>query len=143
MTDTKRQLPPVPNSNHLRKQAKSRLAALRMRAPSARLAQAQHLIAREYGFANWREMQVEVALRQESPASLYGRIRRHPLAVPGRNEDEGEPPITPHFLSAGASTAILFVMGGVGAWLMVLVGRARTDELYGLHHALALLHKIL
>ncbi len=36
----KRLLPPLPHPNHLRKQAKARLAALKAKVPSARLADA-------------------------------------------------------------------------------------------------------
>jgi hypothetical protein len=139
MAETRRQLPSLPNPDNLRKQAKSRLLELRLRAPSARLAEAQHLIAREYGFANWAQMQAEVARRRESPAAHYGRIRRLPLAVPGRNEDQGEPQIMNHFLIAGASTSILWVLvAAIGIGLMI---RSGTDAPYGVHFALALLHK--
>ena len=39
--NSKRQLPPVPHPDHLRKQAKARLAAMRAKLPTARLADAQ------------------------------------------------------------------------------------------------------
>jgi hypothetical protein len=48
-----RQLPPRPNLEHLRKQAKERLEQLQQQDPSAQLADAQHALAREYGFASW------------------------------------------------------------------------------------------
>ena len=43
----KRQLPSIPHPDHLRKQAKARLAAMRTKMPTARLADAQGVIARE------------------------------------------------------------------------------------------------
>lgn len=49
----KRTLPLTPHHDHLRKEAKARLAELKMRVPSARLADVQFTLAREYGFANW------------------------------------------------------------------------------------------
>src|SRR5579864_1644611 len=48
-------LPLLPHPGHLRKQAKARLAAMRRAAPSTRLAEAQGLIAREYGFPDRSE----------------------------------------------------------------------------------------
>jgi hypothetical protein len=59
----KRALPLLPHPHHLRKQAKFRLAAMRATAPATRLAEAQALIAREYGFADWAALQAEVRNR--------------------------------------------------------------------------------
>src|SRR6185369_2789587 len=56
----KRVLPPLPNSHHLRKQAKARLATMKAKVPGARLADAQLILAREYGFSNWAALQAEV-----------------------------------------------------------------------------------
>jgi hypothetical protein len=53
----KRPLPPLPHPDHLRKEAKARLAELKTRVPSARLADVQFTLAREYGFANWAALQ--------------------------------------------------------------------------------------
>jgi hypothetical protein len=44
------ELPSHPNLEFLKKQSKARLATLRQTSPSARLADAQHAIADEYGF---------------------------------------------------------------------------------------------
>jgi hypothetical protein len=55
-----RRLPPRPNLEYLKNEAKRRLQALRLTAPAARLADAQHRLAREYGFANWRELKASV-----------------------------------------------------------------------------------
>ena len=46
-------LPARPNLEHLRGQAKARLATLKTRKTGARLADAQHAVAREHGFASW------------------------------------------------------------------------------------------
>jgi hypothetical protein len=55
-----RQLPAQPNLEHLRKQAKALLEEWQQRDPAAQLADAQHAIAREYGFASWPKLKVHV-----------------------------------------------------------------------------------
>jgi hypothetical protein len=57
-------LPTRPNLEQLKKQAKERLHELQVRAPDAQLADAQHAIAREYGFASWPKLKAHIkALR--------------------------------------------------------------------------------
>jgi len=53
-------LPAHPNLEWLRKTAKQALAGLRKRKPDARLADAQLLLAREYGFHSWRALKAHV-----------------------------------------------------------------------------------
>jgi hypothetical protein len=55
-----RHLPARPNLEHLRKQAKDLLPELRRREPAAQLADAQHVIARGYGFASWPKLKAHV-----------------------------------------------------------------------------------
>jgi hypothetical protein len=55
-----RQLPSHPSLEHLRKQAKHLLPALRQRNPASKLADAQHAIAIEYGFATWPALKAPV-----------------------------------------------------------------------------------
>jgi uncharacterized glyoxalase superfamily protein PhnB len=62
-------LPSQPHIGWLKKTAKQRLAALRVTDPAAQLAQAQHDVAREYGFANWRALKAHV-----DTASLDGQL---------------------------------------------------------------------
>jgi hypothetical protein len=57
---SRRRLPPRPNLEYLRNEAKRRLHAQRATQPGAKLADAQHQLAREYGFANWRELKANV-----------------------------------------------------------------------------------
>jgi hypothetical protein len=76
-----RELPVSPNPDHLRKQAKARLAEMRQRAPGARLGEAQLILAREYGFSGWAALQAEVARRAASPAGFRARLRRVPAAI--------------------------------------------------------------
>ena len=53
-------LPPRANLEHLRNEAKQRLKTLREQDPSVKLADAQLVIAREYGFASWRRLKAAV-----------------------------------------------------------------------------------
>ena len=55
-----RQLPAQPNLEHLKKQAKVLLEDLTRENPNAKLADALHAIAREYGFASWPKLKVHV-----------------------------------------------------------------------------------
>ena len=59
-------LPSIPNLDHLKKQAKDVLRLARHRRPRWRLADAQHAIARGYGFATWTDLKRHVeAIRPE------------------------------------------------------------------------------
>ena len=51
-----RRLPDRPSLEQLRKQAKEHLDTLRAADPSAKLADAQHELAREYGFDSWPKL---------------------------------------------------------------------------------------
>jgi len=93
-----RNLPPHPNLEHLKKQAKDLLHDLKQRDPALKLADAQHAIAREYGFASWPKLkayveslprptlvdsQSAVALEQVNPfvgkwIANLSKSRRHP-----------------------------------------------------------------
>ena len=54
------QLPDRPNLEHLRNEAERRLKTLRREQPAARLADAQRLVSRDYGFASWRALKAAV-----------------------------------------------------------------------------------
>ncbi|HVV26545.1 MAG TPA: DUF3471 domain-containing protein [Rhizomicrobium sp.] len=77
----KRDLPGNPHIEHLRKEAKQRLGVLKLRASGTRLADAQHLLASEYGFANWRGLKEEVTRRmglvRMAPVSPHHARRFH------------------------------------------------------------------
>lgn len=63
-----RHLPPRPNLEHLRNQAKELLPSLQHRDPTSKLADAQYAIAVEYGFANWSSLKAHVdALTHDNP----------------------------------------------------------------------------
>lgn len=55
-----RELPPRPNLEHLKKQAKELLRELRQRQPGAQLSEAQHTLAREYGFSSWPALHAHI-----------------------------------------------------------------------------------
>jgi hypothetical protein len=91
-----RVLPPRPNLEHLKNEAKQRLDALRRANPAAKLAEAQFQIAREHGFASWRELKAEVERRSPpapSDAAIVGdwirvggegpRVALHVRRLPG------------------------------------------------------------
>ncbi len=74
-------LPPRPNLDHLKKQAKDRLVDLQAASPGAQLADAQHALARDYGFASWPKLKAHVealaasALEPPAPRRLPLRPR--------------------------------------------------------------------
>ena len=59
-----RQLPQKPNLEYLKKQAKELLRSM----PQGKLADAQHTLANDYGFANWAELKSHVQSLGLSPA---------------------------------------------------------------------------
>jgi hypothetical protein len=118
MAGTLRQLPPVPNSDNLRKRAKTRLVELRAHASSTRLAEAQHLIAREYGFASWAALQAEVARRRERPVARYAQIRRLSRPAPRPRDPEETPPASSPMLVVATTASIFSVMAGIGGGMV-------------------------
>jgi ankyrin repeat protein len=55
-----RALPARPSLEHLKSEAKQRLRVLRRQNPQAKLAIAQLAVARDYGFASWRQLKAHV-----------------------------------------------------------------------------------
>jgi ankyrin repeat protein len=113
-----RELPAKPNLELLRKQAKELLRSWRQHrtAPSnrTRLSDAQHAIAREYGFANWSKLKQHVdavvgallpaealsaAVRASDAAGVARTLRQHPELKAHLNEpmadygDDGQQPL--------------------------------------------------
>jgi hypothetical protein len=66
-----RELPDRPSLEYLKKQAKTLLRDLQRQQPEAQLADAQHAIAREYGFSSWPALHAHIeqmaALTERSP----------------------------------------------------------------------------
>jgi hypothetical protein len=69
-----RELPARPNLEHLKHQAKDLLGDMQRSDAKAQLADAQHALAREYGFASWPKLKAQVeSVMNEAPP------REHPL----------------------------------------------------------------
>ena len=81
-----RDLPARPNLEYLKNEAKDRLGDLRRVDPRAQLADAQHALARDYGFASWPALKTHVdSLSTEGTSAIAGgwianvaQSKRHP-----------------------------------------------------------------
>ncbi len=84
-----RELPPRPNLEHLKHQARDLLSELQRSDAHAQLADAQHALAREYGFASWPKLKAHVeSVLSEAPPPMrplagswtanVEKSRRHP-----------------------------------------------------------------
>ena len=87
-----RNLPARPSLEFLKKEAKSLLDVLQQRDATAQLADAQHALARDYGFASWPKLKAHVeSMAVSAPAEREGghpfvgrwianvaRSKRHP-----------------------------------------------------------------
>ena len=82
-------LPENPNLEWLRKQAKRRLHELQQNVPSAKLAEAQFELAKQYGFPSWRALKAHVdslaiegqlieAARKGDAGTLASLLERYP-----------------------------------------------------------------
>ena len=72
------QLPPHPNLDHLRKQAKDTLRVFRRQKPWWKLADAQRAVARGYGFLNWPSLKMQVEkIRHEQRPTVPASARAH------------------------------------------------------------------
>jgi hypothetical protein len=75
-----RHLPPHPNLDHLMKQAKDLLPDLQQRDPASKLADAQHTLARAYGFTSWPKLKAYVeSLSPGDSRPVAGPDDRHTL----------------------------------------------------------------
>jgi hypothetical protein len=79
-------LPTQPSLEYLRKEAKRRLAKMRAGGASVQLADAQLLLAREYGFSSWRALKVGVeidgpATHPRPPLNHYRAATLHTTAL--------------------------------------------------------------
>lgn len=122
MTDFigKQTLPPRPHIDHLRKQAKARLAEMRALKPGARLADAQHALAQDYGFATWGSLRAEVMRQTGAPGDRYIRIQRRLKPFRQRDREVHDAAMeqathaethTAFFLSgAGTNIGVLFIV---------------------------------
>lgn len=81
-SSTPRVLPARANLEHLKNEAKQRLATLRAANPDMRLAEAQFAVARDYGFSSWRALKTEVERRAGGDLARYaGYYREDPERI--------------------------------------------------------------
>jgi hypothetical protein len=72
----KRSLPLLPHPEHLRKEAKARLASSKAERPGTRLTDAQRSLAQEYGYPSWAALQAEVERRANGPLGRRVHLRK-------------------------------------------------------------------
>ena len=68
-----RELPAQPNFEYLKKEAKELLDAQRQQYPGWKLADAQHALARDYGFDSWPKLKAHVESQRLELSPLAGR----------------------------------------------------------------------
>jgi hypothetical protein len=68
-------LPDLPNLGYLKKQAKDVLRVSRHRSPRWRLADAQHALARGYGFPTWPDLKLHVESVRKRPGAATSASR--------------------------------------------------------------------
>jgi len=95
-------LPPFPNLEHLRGQAKDVLRVVRRRKPEWKLADAQHAVARGYGFTNWPDLKTHVESVRRQPAA--SSVARQTHAGHERNGHDVHPIVGTWILNASRST---------------------------------------
>ena len=106
-----RDLPAQPNLDHLRKQAKRLLDELRLRDTEAKLADAQHQIARDYGFATWPKLKAHVeSLVPSVPASPFDGLWKADLSKSHRHPANPFQQAAIHFDVDGDSVTITDVV---------------------------------
>ena len=89
-----RDLPARPSLDHLRKQAKAVLRSMREHRAEAKLSDAQHAVAREYGFTSWPKLKAHLAALPERDGAGGGDN-----GSPSAAGDDG-PPLFPRFTEA-------------------------------------------
>jgi hypothetical protein len=74
-------LPANPSLEHLKREAKERLAIIRSHAPEAQLSDAQFALARDYGFTSWRELVANIKRASGDLAACAGFYRYDPALI--------------------------------------------------------------
>jgi hypothetical protein len=116
---------------------------MRAKLPTAKLADAQLTLAREYGFASWAALQAEVASRIQSPNGQWRKVRQAHVAAlyPERFrqdallEDEADIQTNLRFFTAGAVAQIGFLAAAMVGVALVFVGTGQMhlgQALFGL-----------
>jgi hypothetical protein len=132
----KRTLPLSPHPDHLRKEAKARLADLKAHQPMARLADAQFIMARDYGFASWGHLMAEVISRGEGPRSHVAAFRRWRLRPIFDPDAEQEAHIA--FFRIGAAAHVGFFLAAFAGTGLVVLNQLQTTSLQAAMTNLAL-----
>ena len=99
-----RDLPANPNLDHLKKQAKTLMRKLREQRADATLADAQHTVAREYGFASWPKLKAHLEALPQSADDGAGRNGGGDTTL---GDVAPQPPLFPRFTEA-ARRALFF-----------------------------------
>ena len=73
-----RTLPSNPSLEYLRKEAKALLQQLQQRDATVRLADAQHELARAYGFASWPRLKAHLEDQRSDKHALHGKWKLDP-----------------------------------------------------------------
>ena len=83
---TRRTLPPKADIHHLRKEAKKLYGRLKRQAPQASLADAQFILAAEYGFRSWGRLKTAVdhQAAERWAARLAAQEAFRPFPAPAR-----------------------------------------------------------
>jgi hypothetical protein len=80
--DPARPLPERANLEHLKKEAKQRLKAMRLDNPGVTLSAVQLIVAREYGFTSWRRLTAYVKSQPDKKSRLLDRLRAASARTP-------------------------------------------------------------
>ena len=88
-----RPLPARPNLEYLKKYAKELLQQQRQQNPSAKLADAQHAVAVEYGFSSWATLKADVGASPDTfrSSACGSSIRRGLHTTPRFSAVPGDP----------------------------------------------------
>jgi hypothetical protein len=135
----KRVLPLTPHPDHLRKEAKARLIELKTRIPSARLADVQFTLAREYGFASWPLLMAEVERRcgQRRRTVLCSAWRRRYQNDPLDADEESE--AHADFFRVGVAAQVGFFLAAFAAVGLVFLNQSQMHVVHAIFERLTLL----
>jgi hypothetical protein len=133
----KRALPLNPHPDHLRKEAKARLAELKTRIPSARLADVQFTLAREYGFASWPLLMAEVARRGSAPRYRFRRLYIAGMAPSFLWDAEADEEAQMGFFRAGVAVQIGFIFTALAGVSMLFVTQHQLSAAHAVFERLA------
>ena len=126
------ELPSRPSLSHLRKQAKDLLQRLRQQNPDAKLAEAQHGLAGEYGFASWPKLKAyaESLAKPSRPLTFHRYTQKAREAVFFSRCEASElrsPTIEPEHVLLGLIRASQGLKGRMFEPVAMSLDRARAE----------------